>query len=351
MGRKACPLVVLDSIEWVDTQSQLRIDRRQDKVDEWAELLKELDAHAIDTAKRLTGAPIFDHPFPPIELFTDGGINSPHFIGDGYHRFHTYRKAGRDAIPANVTVCEDPRFEAFKFALSANATHGIPRTNADKRNAVRQALACERLQGMSLRELAKVCGVSYQTVSNIKNEDAKGQVSNFDTPHEADTPAPDRPSTKVSTPREHEPPRTVDPVRLADTPTEEQDDTGPTNPLDKLKREVPTGLLAKYAAGKRMAEWRSTFNRLLKEITEESINADGMLPGFEHLQANGVQLLALNCKTCCDELKNAEYHTDCPDCNAGKANGKKCKTCSGSGFLTGSMYDRLPPKSKELLAS
>lgn len=352
MVRKAFPLVILDQIEWIDTASQLRIDRRQDKVDEWVEILKELDAHAIDTAKRLAGPPMFDHPFPPIVLFTDGGINSQHFIGDGYHRFHSYRQAGREAIPADVTVCDDPRFEAFKYALSANATHGIPRTSADKRNAVRQALACQAFAKLSLRELAKLCDVSMSLVKTLKDElnpdkpkiatETLGVFKNTNEQKVADVSpeSQDRPTTRVSTPRDHDPPRITD----ATIPLEADQ---PTGPQDKLKREVPSGLIPHWEFGRKALDLKRRISAIVTEI-EGFVTPEGPPPGSEHLH---VQTVFTHLKSAMDELGNAAYHTECPECDAGKVKGAKCKVCLGAGFLTASMYERLPPKSKEKLSA
>ncbi len=54
------------------------------------------------------------------------------------------------------------------FSVSANATHGLRRTNADKRRAVETLLNDEEWGNWSDREVARRCGVSHPFVINIR---------------------------------------------------------------------------------------------------------------------------------------------------------------------------------------
>lgn len=359
-------LVPLDAIEWIDTDSQIRIDISQEHVDTLAAVLAEADEHARDTAKSLGGGVKFDHPLPPIIIFTDGGMGSPNYIGDGYNRFHAHRKAGREAIRCEVHIVEDPRFEAFRYALGANATHGMPRTNADKRNAVRQALACEKLQHLSLREMAKLCRVNHVTVKNIMDEDSgrkpktksdgPGVYLNSDgssrhsshTPHEADTPSERPPTIRIATPREHGDPeqRQSAPARSPEPPSAPEPATGPK---DKLKRLVPEHLLTAWEGSQRLRQSRLNLEAEFNEW-KQWIGELGMIPGAGHFVDFSVHAAAI--KNAIDGLKASEYHTDCPDCGAtGKVKEKQCQSCMGQGFLCGTLYDRLPSKSKAKLSA
>lgn len=53
-----------------------------------------------------------------------------------------------------------PRRDAILYSVGANSTHGLRRTNADKRRAVETLLRDEEWQGWSNRKIAEVCGVS-----------------------------------------------------------------------------------------------------------------------------------------------------------------------------------------------
>lgn len=112
---------------------------------------------------------------PPVVVFFDG---ADHWLGDGFHRFHAFRKAGRDSIPADVRqgTCRDARLHA----AGANGAHGLRRTNEDKRRAVQMVLDdAECAEFWTDREIAKHCAVSHPFVAAIRNpEKAAKQQAN-----------------------------------------------------------------------------------------------------------------------------------------------------------------------------
>src|SRR5262245_49070734 len=57
-----------------------------------------------------------------------------HWLADFFHRLETGRRLGHKHVWAAVR--EGNRRDAVLFAASANATHCLPWTNADKRRAV-----------------------------------------------------------------------------------------------------------------------------------------------------------------------------------------------------------------------
>ena len=95
--------------------------------------------------------------FPPIVLFFDG---SRHYLADGFHRYLAAKRIEESDIPAEVR--EGTRTDALIFALGANATNGLYRTNADKRHAVEIAL--EEWPERSKGYLADTCQVSIELV-------------------------------------------------------------------------------------------------------------------------------------------------------------------------------------------
>jgi hypothetical protein len=58
--------------------------------------------------------------------------------------------------------------EAILFSVGANATHGIRRTNADKRNAVLKLLGDPEWGQWSDSQIAKICGVSHAFVGEMR---------------------------------------------------------------------------------------------------------------------------------------------------------------------------------------
>src|SRR5437773_56546 len=60
--------------------------------------------------------------------------------------------------------------EAWLFAAQANATHGLPRTDADKRRAVTALLEDEEWRRRGGREIARFLRVSEGLVRKVKGE-------------------------------------------------------------------------------------------------------------------------------------------------------------------------------------
>jgi len=58
--------------------------------------------------------------------------------------------------------------DALLYSISFNAEHGLPRTNADKRKAVRLLLADAEWGQWSYREIARHCQVSQVFASKLR---------------------------------------------------------------------------------------------------------------------------------------------------------------------------------------
>ena len=101
--------------------------------------------------------------FPPITLFYDG---SKYWLADGFHRLLAVKRNGGDSIEADVQA--GSRSDALKHALGANATNGLYRTNADKRNVA--DIALREWPDLSNAYLAGVCKVSGELVRKIRTE-------------------------------------------------------------------------------------------------------------------------------------------------------------------------------------
>jgi hypothetical protein len=101
--------------------------------------------------------------FPPISVYFDGAT---HWLADGFHRYLAAKRAGLTAIEAEVKP--GGRIDALKHALGANATNGVYRTNADKRNAA--AIALEEWSGLANTVLAEICRISPELVRSCRRE-------------------------------------------------------------------------------------------------------------------------------------------------------------------------------------
>lgn len=131
----------------IDGGTQQRVSINQETVDAYAE------AYAAG------------QPMPPVHLFYDGAT---FWLADGFHRLHAAKKAGLDRILEHITP--GTRREAILYSLSANARHGLQRTNADKRKAVATMLDDAEWSTFSLRKIAEICGVTHPFVLTEKQK-------------------------------------------------------------------------------------------------------------------------------------------------------------------------------------
>ena len=89
-----------------------------------------------------------------------------HWLADGFHRVNAALNAGLTEIAADVR--QGTLDDAKWHAAGANATHGLRRTNADKRKSVGLALSTERGRASSDRGIAEQCGVGAPLVGSVR---------------------------------------------------------------------------------------------------------------------------------------------------------------------------------------
>lgn len=135
----------LDKIT-TDAGTQARVGLNEDVVAEYAEAI-------------IAGADM-----PPITVFHDG---KRYILADGFHRYFAHVKARAMEISANV--CQCTKRDAMWHALGANQAHGLRRTNADKREAVRILLRDKEWAKLSDREIAEHLGLSHPFVAAVRS--------------------------------------------------------------------------------------------------------------------------------------------------------------------------------------
>jgi hypothetical protein len=105
-------------------------------------------------------------------------------LADGFHRHHAYASLKRDTIPAYIIdvphECLEDR--ARLYAAMCNQINCLPRTDADKREAIRMTCAVPECEGWTDRRIADHCGVDERTVKRIRME--------YLIEHKKDLPAP-----------------------------------------------------------------------------------------------------------------------------------------------------------------
>jgi uncharacterized ParB-like nuclease family protein len=103
--------------------------------------------------------------FPPITVYFDGKV---YWCSDGFHRVAAAIKAGLDTI--KTKVFQGDQRDALLASFSANAEHGLRRTNIDKRRSVTKMLEDLDWARLPDREIARLCRVSSTFVRSMRNQ-------------------------------------------------------------------------------------------------------------------------------------------------------------------------------------
>lgn len=153
----------------INTAERTTIPLDRIKTDGGTQMRAALDP---DTVQEYLDAmqPIGWGDFPAVIVYYDG---KDHWLADGFHRVEAYRLAAANldqpaSVPADVR--SGTRRDAILHAAGANASHGLRRTNADKRRAVETLLRDDDWRHWSNREIARRCAVAESSVRNIRSE-------------------------------------------------------------------------------------------------------------------------------------------------------------------------------------
>lgn len=94
----------------------------------------------------------------------------------GNHRLQAHLQAGAEAI--RVIEVDTNGGDIFELAFVDNAQHGVPYKAGERVAAARRIAANRRKRGqdVNIAELAKLCGISRQTVYNFMNESTSAEA-------------------------------------------------------------------------------------------------------------------------------------------------------------------------------
>lgn len=262
----------------IDGGTQPRAELREDTITEYAEAM--------------AGGALF----PPVDVFYDG---ADYWLADGFHRWHAAKKLGLTDISAQVH--QGTLRDAVLFSVSANAAHGMRRTNEDKRRAVMRLLEDLEWGRWSNREIAKRCAVSEYMVRAMRPDTAiesqyertfihpkTGAPTTMNTANIGATqPEPafyaDRPAPTYGRPRpieEHQAEAATLEERMAPTEQERYDAAPEAKAVVTLVRQWQRSLLEATRAsdvGKLSPEARRFAARRFRQFADELMRVAGEL--------------------------------------------------------------------------
>lgn len=104
--------------------------------------------------------------FPPLDVFesADGRF----YLADGFHRLVSAKIARKTTVLCHIFSGSSR--DAFLYACGANGTHGLRRTNADKRHMVETLLNDHEWARWTDSRIADVCGVSHNLVATVRRD-------------------------------------------------------------------------------------------------------------------------------------------------------------------------------------
>ena len=273
--------------------------------------IEELHAALVDGAK-----------LPPIEVWSrDGG--APYFLSDGWHRIAASEAVGYAMIQAEVEVADQAARGAFLQSLKANEQHGLRRTIADKRRAVKLALTDSELKKLSDRDLAERCSVSHTFVSQVRTEqelEARAEAAELervaDGTHEGlEVPEIDyedfaAPSTAVN-------------FKQAN--------------IDKTGYPIPEDIQAEWLRVEAM------FKQIFALVNAAEL---WLAKGLKHPRDIGLAEITESTLSAivqvATDVKCIRPHAVCPTCQ-GTAKRKTCKLCRSRGFISKYSYEHHVP--------
>ncbi len=141
---------------------KLTLELKQIRLDGGTQIRERIDdAVVCEYAEEMRGGAVF----PPVVVIYD---QQEYWLADGFHRLHARLHLAQSAI--DCLVQEGSLRDAILLAVKANATHGLRRSNQDKRRAVETILADDQWSKKSTRWIAKTCGVGQGLVEEVRRE-------------------------------------------------------------------------------------------------------------------------------------------------------------------------------------
>lgn len=318
--------LLIESIR-TDGGTQSRAEIHQDTVAEYVE--------AIQAGAKM----------PPLLVFQDG---SDYWLAEGFHRLLAHQQAGKRNVLCEIK--QGTREDAAWASAGANVTHGLRRTNADKRKATEMAI---RLRpDMNDVSLANHCGVHPNHVAAVRRSlEATSQIVRSDTRVRSDgtrfkmpSAPPTRPHATppppVRTPSAPPTPSAPAPLTPAAQPTPPARRPGPqTGQADATGHPIPDHLIGLWD---RRVEVEDLLTHLSKVRCAVQAAQDAADPLFAELNTSAAMA---NLNTAYDALKATAPHAVCPWCHGALSD--QCRGCKGRGMIGRFAWGLVPAELKK----
>ena len=246
-------------------------------------------------------------------------------LGDGLHRVTGAKAVGLKAILCEVR--EGGFEEALTHALTCNVTHGLRRTQADKKRVVEAALA--QWPKLSDTELGKRCQVDHKTVAAYR----KGMEGGGKLEPSAVRTTKDG-VVRVAT-------RKVKAAADAAGNSLKDGEVAKAELKDQIGRVIPKELQPYWL---RIPECNNLIDTIGSVKGEVEIAEKDDDPMWAEVTKENV-IAALN--EVITKLKVLIPYTVCTTCQ-GKVN-KKCNLCHGRGLISKFRWDTVPKETQELV--
>ena len=303
--------LLIESIR-TDGGTQSRAEIHQDTVAEYVE--------AIQAGSKM----------PPLLVFQDG---ADYWLAEGFHRLLAYQQAGKRNVLCEIK--QGTREDAAWASAGANVTHGLRRTNADKRKATEMAI---RLRpDLNDVSLANHCGVHPNHVAAVRRSlEATSQIVRSDTRVRSDGTRFKMPSAPPT-----RPPATPPPTRPSAPPTmPPARRPGPqTGQADATGHPIPDHLIGLWD---RRVEVEDLLAHLSKVRCAVQAAQDAADPLFAELNTSAAMA---NLNAAYDALKATAPHAVCPWCHGALSD--QCRGCKGRGMIGRFAWGLVPAELKK----
>lgn len=249
---------------------------------------------------------------PPVIAYFD---KTTYWLSEGFHRLQSAKEAKRGSLL--VEVREGSKRDALHNALASNKTHGLRRSNEDKRLAVGKMLDDPEWSKWTDHKIAEHIGVTQPFVSALRK-----QVISVITPPANGKPAP---TTTKRVGRDGK----IYKVKKPE-PKPKKEPEFDTAKMDAEKKALTVD--ESLALDERVKQQNSIIEafakRVMKAFTDD-------VPSDPWLDESRLNIARDQIKSACSTIRLAKAcDKPCPKCE-----GKGCKTCRQCGYLPHNSYE------------